>query len=159
MIRDSTKSGPRRLGGFLPGNLTNALNRRIDEDLRLRQIWIRSISEPLASHARPVRYVDGLLFVHAETPAWASRIHHQKLALIATLQREQTLRDLREIRVRAVPRDPVETPAPSRRPTRLSVAAARVIAETASAISHPELRAALERLAALGDHSTSKRKP
>ncbi|MFL6622921.1 MAG: DciA family protein [Sulfurifustaceae bacterium] len=157
-MKDFSKSGPRHFGGYLPGNLTNALNHRIDEDLRLRQVWIRSIPDPLASRARPVRYVDGLLFVHADTPAWANRVHHQKSALMTSLRRDPSLRDLREIRVRAVPRDPVDAPsAASRRPTRLSASAARIIAETAATITHPELRAALERLAALGGNSNSKR--
>lgn len=160
MRRKDPAAGPRRLGAYIVGNLTHELNRRVDEGLRLRRIWAAAVAEALAAHAYPVRYAAGLLFVHVDTPAWASRLRHQQSALISALRRDPALRDLTELRVRVVPPESAETPTADRRaPSRLSAQAAKVIERTAVAISDPDLRAALERLAQRGGAAPLKRKP
>jgi hypothetical protein len=159
MRRDDRKAKVRRLGAYLPADLRAALNRRADEELRLRQAWISTIPEPLASHARPVRYAAGLLFVHADTPAWAGRLRHQQSTFVEALRRASALHDLTDLRVRVVPPDSNDDSAPSvRRPSsRLSAKAALVIEGTASSVSDPDLRAALKRLAQRDPSSSSKR--
>jgi hypothetical protein len=140
--------GAKRLANCLPEPLRSALSRHVDEDSRLRQAWHGFVGEPLASHVHPVRYAAGLLFVQVNTPAWASRLRHEKPALLELLRESPVFRDIADVRFRVVPVDPsvVHTHAPPQ-PSRLSGQAAKVIAQTAENIAHPELRAALERLA------------
>jgi hypothetical protein len=157
--RGHSKAGPRRLGAFLPGNLTNALNHHVDEGLRLRQAWISCLPEPLASHSRPVRYAAGLLFVHVDTPAWASRLRHQQPALVSTLRRDPALRDLVDLRVRVVPAGSSDLHAVPERPrSRLSAKAAQTIERAVDSVSDPGLRAALGRLAERGGSAPPKRR-
>lgn len=159
MKRGSSKGGPKRLGTFIAGNLTNALNSRLDEGLRLRRAWMNTVPEPLASHVNPVRYTAGLLFVHVDSSAWVSRLRHQEPALVASLRRNSMLRDLTSIRWKVVPRESDIHPEQVRPRTRLSAKAAQAIERTAPTITNPDLRAALERLAQRGGSPTTKRKP
>ena len=150
MSRKADKSGsPRHLGACLPEHLTRALSLRIDEDSRLRHAWHARVPEPLASHARPVRYAAGHLFVHVDTAAWASRLRHQQPALTAALKEVPLFRDLIDLRFRVVPvtAPPPRSETAAPRPSRLSEKAARTVAQAASTIANPSLRAALERLA------------
>ncbi len=159
MKRVSPRVGPRRLGAYIAGSLTNELNSRADEGLRLRQAWVSSVPEPLASHARPVRYTAGLLLLHVDTPAWASRLRHQQSSLTEALRRNSALRDLTEVRVRVAPPGSNDFSLPVARPrTRLTERAAAVIASTADTIADPKLRAALARLAQRGGSAATKRK-
>jgi hypothetical protein len=150
MTRIAVQGTPKRLANCLPETLRSALSRRIDEDSRLRHAWHSRVREPLASHAHPVRYAAGLLFIHVDTAAWANRLRHEQPSLIASLRHNPVFRDLAEIRFRVVPKGSVAPapPATTRpKPTRLSVYASGVVSETASTIADPALRAALERLA------------
>jgi len=160
MSRTAVKGGPKRVGACLPDHLRRALSQRLDEDSCLRQAWHACVAEPLASHARPVRYTAGLLFVQADTPAWASRLRHQEPALIAALRRNALFKDLARLRLRVIPRDAVRVePASPRRPSRLPAEAANTIARAAGGIADPRLRAALERLAeSSGSRSDPKRR-
>jgi hypothetical protein len=160
MTRGKPRVGARRLGAYIAGNLTDELNHRLDEGLRLRQAWSSAVAEPLASHVHPVRYAAGLLFVHVDTPAWASRLRHQQSSLTEALRRAPLLRDLSDLRVRVVPPGSADFPSPAPRlRTRLTEKAAKVIERTAAGIAHPKLRAALERLAQRGNGTPTKPKP
>lgn len=150
MTRTVSKGGAKRLGNCVPEHLRGALSARLDEESRLRQAWHAVVPEPLASHTHPVRYAAGLLFVHVDTSAWASRLRHQQPALVAELRRLSMFRDLVNLRFRVTPRDSAaieaETPKPAAR-SRLSSHAAKVIADAARSVSDPGLRDALQRLA------------
>jgi hypothetical protein len=156
MKKSSTSAGTKRLAAYLPANLKIALNRHVDEGLQLRQAWLSSISEPLASHAHPVRYEAGVLIIHADTAAWASRLRHQYSTFISALRRNYALRDMTDLRVRVVPRS-TDAPSPTRARSRLSATAGRIIERTADAITDPDLRAALRRLAQQGESPVPKR--
>lgn len=160
MTRGKPGAGARRLGAYIVGNLTDELNRRLDEGLRLRRAWVAAVPEPLASHAHPVRYAAGLLFVHVDTPAWASRLRHQQSSLTQALRRTSALRDMTDLRMKVVPPGSTyfSSPPPRSR-TRLTEKAAKIIDRTAAGITHPELRAALERLAQRGGVVSTKHKP
>jgi hypothetical protein len=96
-----------------------------------------------------VRYVAGLLFLQVNTPAWASRLRHEKPALIDLLRKSPSFRDLGDIRFRVIPIEPAvarQSPTPTA-PSRISTNASRIVAQTAESIADPSLRAALERLA------------
>jgi hypothetical protein len=160
MTKGKPRPGARRLGAYIVGNLTDELNSRLDEGLRLRRAWASAVPEPLASHAHPVRYAAGLLFVHVDTPAWASRLRQQQTSLLEALRRTPVLRDTTDLRARVVPPGSADFPTPPpRRRSRLTEKAAKVIERTAADIADPELRAALERLAQRGDAASTKRKP
>lgn len=148
MTRFTPHGGPKRLADCMPDNLRSALSKRLDEDSRLHHAWHSRVGEPLASHAHPVRYAAGLLFVHVDTAAWASRLRHEMPALVAALRANPVFRDLVNVRFRVLPKAPAvaaSTRVPPK-PTRLSAAAIKVISQTASTIADPGLRAALERL-------------
>lgn len=160
--RTARRGGPKRLANCLPERLRNALSTRVDEDSRLQQAWHACVPEPLGSHVHPVRYVSGLLFLQVNTPAWASRLRHEKPVLIDLLRKSPAFRDIGDIRFRVIPIEPIATrmPAVSSEPSRISAHAADVVARTAESIADPSLRAALERLSrrAHGEHA-HKRKP
>lgn len=155
MTRVAAGGGPKRLADCLPDRLRGALSARVDEDSRLRHAWHARVAEPLASHVRPVRYAAGLLFVHVDTAAWASRLRHERPAVMTALRGSAFFRDLADLRFRVVPRGSSTPPAAARadtapQPTRLSGRAAEEIGRTAATVTDPALRAALERLAQPG---------
>lgn len=162
MTRFAAHGGSKRLADCLPDSLRSALSRRLDEDSRLRHAWHSRVREPLASHAHPVRYAAGLLFVHVDTAAWASRLRHEMATLVPALRASPMFRDLVNVRFRVIPKAS-EAPAGTggrSKPTRLSAAAAKVVRQTASTIGDPGLRAALQRLAGPAPSPrTPKRRP
>ena len=148
MARITLLGGPKRLANCLPDSLRSALSGRVDENSRLSHAWHACVAEPLASHAHPVRYAAGLLFVHVNTPAWASRLRYEKPALLARLRASPAFRDIGDIHFRVVPLEPMVTNARKPpQPSRLSPQAAEVVAQTAATITDPALREALGRLA------------
>jgi len=161
IARTAPQGGPKRLSNCLSEGLRNALSRRVDEGSRLRHAWHACVPEPLGSHVEPVRYVSGLLFLQVNTPAWASRLRHEKPALLELLRKNSVFRDIGDIRFRVVPIEPpTKIAAAPPKPSRLSARAATVVAQTAESIADPALRAALERLAQSGrDPQRPKRKP
>jgi hypothetical protein len=160
MARNTPLGGAKRLANCLPDRLRGALSAHVDENFRLQQAWHACVAEPLASHARPVRYATGLLFIHVNTPAWASRLRHEKPALLTQLRENPAFRDIGDIRFRVVPIESAVTDARALpQPSRLSTQAAKVVAQTAATIADPPLRAALERLAqSTPDLQDSKRR-
>jgi hypothetical protein len=149
--------GPKRLQKYLPGGLASALSRHAGESSRLQNAWNSIVSEPLASHARPIRYGDGVLYVHAETSAWVSRLRLQQQTLASEFRRRAGFKDLTEIRFRVAPIES-ETEAPKKRAraSRISARAASEIARSAETIEHSELKAALQRLADRAEPDSSK---
>jgi hypothetical protein len=159
MARDSLRNGFKRVRTYLPGGLASALARHADETVRLRTVWQAQVPEPLASHAHPVRYAAGLLFIHIDTPAWASRLRQQQSALMANLRRDPMLRDLADIRLKVVPTEgSASAPKAAPKPSRLSTKAAGLIDRAADGISDPQLRDALKRLAHRVEGAPSKRR-
>lgn len=159
MSRNTPGKGPKRLRTYLPGGLARAVSRHADEAGRLKNAWHSNIPDPLASRTHPVRYDAGVLFVHADTPAWLSRLRQQQAGLMTLLRRDPTLRDLTEIRMRVVPRDVASRQAVTKRaPSRLSATAAAQIERSADGIADAGLRDALKRLAQQVDGTPGKRR-
>lgn len=151
--------GPKRLQKYLPGGLTSALDRHTDASGRLKSAWNSVVSEPLATHARPVRYAGGILYVHVDTPAWASRLRQLQQTLATGLRQIGGLKDLSEIRARVVPLEGEPRPGPAPRPrSRLSSRVATHIEQSADSITDPLLKAALKRLAQQGGEKTRTKK-
>src|SRR5262245_52714130 len=128
--------GLKRLQKYLPGGLASALSRHADDAGRLQIAWNSMVSEPLASHTRPVRYAGRVLYVHVDTSAWASRLRQQQQTIVSGLRQAAGLGDLAEIRFRVVPPEAAAQPTPVARPSRLSEIAAAHIERAAEGVSH-----------------------
>jgi len=110
--------------------------------------WQALVGEPMAAHVEPAHYEAGRLTVAADGPAWASRVRQQEAVLVRALRADPEFKALREIRIQLQPTKPVVAPAvvPTRRPSRISPKAGRLIRGVAETVADPQLRAALERL-------------
>lgn len=107
----------------------------------------------MSGHSEPTNFEGGRLTITVRSPAWASRLRQQEAGLVRILRVDPVFRGLRDIKVRVQPTDPVMklTPAPLRGPSRIPSQAARLVRSVADTVTDPQLRAALERLADLGD--------
>jgi len=146
--------GPRRIGAFLTGGLSRAVAEYMDETTRLQGLWHIHVPEPLASHARPVRFTMGKLVVHADTPVWASRLRQQQFTLVSRLVRDPLLQNLVGLSIKVTPAPTAEGCRPGRevstpRPQPFSSATGRLLRSVAEGIEHPALRASILRLAEL----------
>ena len=112
----------------------------------------RLLAAPIGDHVRVANYHDGELVLHADSPAWQSRLRFA----VPGLERElrDSLADLRRIRVTTRPQTP--RPAGPAGPSMVnrtisprSSSALRALAR--SPRTDPRLAEALERLASLAD--------
>lgn len=102
------------------------------------------LPESLQQHCLATQLKEkGLLILHAESSAWASRLRYFSRDLRIKLQ-DKGLKT-RKIEVRVFIRDPQQK-RPARHLHRLSAENARLIEATAESIQDPDLRAALQRL-------------
>lgn len=110
------------------------------------QVLFESVLEPAArQHCHVASYRDGLLRLQVSDSQWATRLRYQQRRLIRQLQAYTEFATLTKIHCKVQP--PLVKKAPQvRKITRSSVAAESLI-ETSKAISDPQLRSALERLA------------
>lgn len=119
---------------------------RVERLRSLRARWAQTVPMPLRAHVRPAHFDRGQLLVEADSPAWATKAHHQKPVLIERLAGCEEFAGIADIRIRV---SPVEDAHPSRgtRKVRISAEAAELLDSTADAVSDPNLKAALRRLA------------
>lgn len=111
----------------------------------LREIWRRNAEKP-GLHSHPLLFASGRVAVFVESPLWASEIRHRAPTLIEALNRGGLEVHRLDIRVK-----PLETPQavkPRKKP-RLSEHSASALEAATRQIAHPELKAAMERLARL----------
>ena len=137
-------------------NLSNEILRRFGGQLdrlgSLRARWPGLVGEPMSGHSEPTNFEGGRLTVTVRSPAWASRLRQQEVALVRSLRADPAFRALRDIKVRIEPTDPIIKPVPQPRGTsRVPTQAARLVRSVAETVTDPQLRAALERLADLSD--------
>jgi predicted nucleic acid-binding Zn ribbon protein len=156
-------TGPKHLDTYLSDTILKRLGRYMDQSVRLRAIWSRSVEEPLGSHSHPVRFSEGKLIVHADSSAWASRLRQRQQELLSSLRLHAELQELKKIQIRVQPlsRDPAPASAQKTgaRGSRLKPQLARLVREVADGLTDPGLRGALRRLgenAAAGKSRTDK---
>lgn len=102
--------------------------------------------EPAArSQCRVASFQEGLLLLILGDAAWATRLRYRQHKLLAILQRFPEFRGLSRIQFKVSPR-PFERTQPNET-LRVPPDAAQSLKEVAGDIQHPQLRAALERLA------------
>lgn len=159
MADTRTATGLKRLNAYLHKDFM----RLVAEDVRLSALWHTLIASPLIGHTRPVSYIAGQLLVHADSPAWASRVRQQQQSLCQTLRRDPFFKDLVDISVRVAPpgSHDIFRPSTTRQPAaRLSPHATEVLRSMVRTTRDPALQAAFERLlgsAGAPDHQGRKR--
>ena len=99
----------------------------------------------LQGHCRVANYKNHVLILHAETPAWTTRVRFLLPELQKKLADNSLFENLTEIQVRTEPQS-AERAAPQRR-VAISSASAAVVKSLAEGIPDPALQAALLRLA------------
>ena len=119
---------------------------RVDRLRRLQSRWASVVPMPLRAHLRPAHFERGQLLVEADSPAWATRAHHQKQLLIERLAGHEEFAGLAGVRIRVSPLENTR-PVPGARSVRISADTAKLLNATADAVSDPALKAALHRLA------------
>lgn len=104
----------------------------------------RILPDDLGPHYRATAILGDSLILHAESPAWATRLRYLIPDMLAALSGMPDLRDIRSIRIRTVPHSP---PATGEKPHRtLSADTAKLLRDVAGSIQDPKLRATLLRL-------------
>ncbi len=124
--------------------------RAVGEDVRLSALWAGLAPSPLVSHVRPVAYAHGQLTLHADSPAWASRLRQQQQAIRDRLRTDPYFQDLVKLAVRIVPTGANDVGSATGRRSAartFSAATASLLGQVADGENDPALRAALERLA------------
>lgn len=125
----------------------SSLDRHAPIDL-LQQLWVRAAPDYLQQVCNVRQYHDNCLVLQTHSPIWVSRIRQQESSLIRLLRQTREFTGLNRIKLEVVPRQ-VTARRKRRKPLRtgLSDQARSSLYATASRVSDPELRRALERLA------------
>ena len=143
--------GPKHLDSYLSDTLLKRLGRYMDQSVRLRAVWSRSVGEPLSSHTQPVRFSHGCLHVRADSSAWASRLRQRQQETATLLRQHPEFKNLEKIQIRVQPiasESPTIDTSKTGRRSRLNPQAARLVRATADNVSDPKLQGALRRLGA-----------
>lgn len=142
-------TGPKHLDSYLSDTILKRLGRYMDQSVRLRAVWSRSVGEPLGSHCHPVQFSQGCLVVHANASAWASRLRQRQQEIINSLRHQAAFKNLKSIQIRVQPVNqiPPSTSAQTgERNSRLKPQVARLVRKVADGLADPGLRTALRRL-------------
>ncbi|MCL7461532.1 DciA family protein [Pseudomonas sp. NW5] len=120
--------------------------RRLEQ---LQQCLEQQLQPAARAHCKVASWRDGVLLLIITSSEWATRLRYQQQRLLRLLQACPEFAGLQRILMRV---RPAYTPqAGNRPPPRLSGEAAQTLRSTATGISDPRLRAALERLASHGE--------
>ncbi|MGQ0657054.1 MAG: DUF721 domain-containing protein [Chromatiales bacterium] len=127
-----------------------ALVEHARELLRLRQVLQSLLDAPLNLHCRVGNFRDGVLTLHTDSAAWATRLRCQLPVLLSLMQESGPVPSLRLIRVKVRPPDlTAETP-PLPRPA-VSKRAAAFLRNVAEQSEDAALQAVLLRLSRRGN--------
>ncbi|MEA3291650.1 MAG: DciA family protein [Pseudomonadota bacterium] len=120
----------------------------------LRESWRRNAEKP-GLHSHPLLFASGRVAVFVESPLWASEIRHRAPTLIEALNRGGL--EVHRLDIRVQPAETPQATKPRRKP-RLSANNAGALEAAARQIEHPELKAAMGRLAKLARSAQSGEK-
>ena len=101
---------------------------------------------PLNDHCRVLTIRDKQLVLAADSPVWAARLRFHTHQLLQQLSRHHAVK-LSTVRVRVRPPDRQAVPEKLQSPRGLVASSSTALKQTAQAISDPELKTALLRLA------------
>ncbi|MGY2399967.1 DUF721 domain-containing protein [Pseudomonas sp. SDO5271_S396] len=113
---------------------------------RLQRLLDSQLQPAAREHCHVASLREGDLLLIVTDGHWATRLRYQQKRLLRQLMVFDEFANLRRIQFRVQP--PTTPPVPAGHAPDLSTNAAETLQETASGISDPGLRAALERLAA-----------
>jgi len=105
------------------------------------------LPDALATHCHPGNVDNDTLFIHVNSPAWATRLRYFSPELLKRLKKQPATRNIRHIRIGIEPAPPPRRRSTERPRHRLSPESAALLLQSASTASTPRLRNALERLA------------
>lgn len=130
-----------------PAGTLETLDRRCSSLASLDQILAELLGPPLAGHCHVANIKADTLVLHADSPAWASRLRFMAPELAGPMARHAHGASLRHVRV--VVRAPVQAPTPLHpsAKARLSQRSADLLRATADDEPDPGLKKALRRLA------------
>jgi len=87
------------------------------ENLRaLQERWSGLLPADMAANTRPAGLANGCLTILATSGAWATRLRHQRTAILGQLRRDPHLFAVRDLRVVVAPAAATATRPGSRRP-------------------------------------------
>ena len=113
---------------------------------RASQVLHAHLNAPLAQHCQVANIKDGVVVVHADSPAWAAKLRFHVAGMLGQFNKVQSFGTVRAIRIKVSPLSEVRSPVLAERLT-LSEHAAVMIKSAADATPHPELKEVLLRLA------------
>lgn len=105
-----------------------------------------ALPHPLADHCRLANVRRGSLILQVDSAAWATRLRYQVPGLLKQFRKHASLAQVTDIKIRVTPPDSPKSIRPFRS-ARLSPSSAKMLMDTAEAITDPDLGAALRRLA------------
>lgn len=103
------------------------------------------LGPPLNEHCVLANYKNTVLVMHADSPAWATKLRFSTPAIISYMQRECHLNTLKTIRVKVIPAKNKVKKNPVRRLT-LSNKSTKLIADIANSMTDHDLRSSLLKL-------------
>jgi hypothetical protein len=144
-----TMNTPRPLNSLLNGTGNDTLERLMQRGKQLLQLE-RRILECLdieaAGHCRLLNLREGELILGVDSQAWASRLRYQIPALLECTRRLDGLAALQSIQLNLLPKSELQ-PTRYRPAIPMSRESSLALQSCAQHLSHPPLRAALEKLA------------
>lgn len=146
---------PKRVAGLLAGN-HDTLQPLLARAKRLEQLnhALRSqLPPPLNQHCQVANIRGDTLVLHADSSAWALKLRYSVPVMLAQLQKQPALQNLRCIDIKVRPTSIAAAPPEIPRRAHMSWDTANLLDSMADAIAHPKLQAALHRLARHGKHS------
>lgn len=145
-VHKSRHPQPTRVGTLLGRHLRSLLE-VLDQQRTLLAEVRQRLPGPLHTHITGVQLQPQRLVLHADSPAWASRLRYQVPALTESFR--ALVPDLKEVKVRIQPPQAQPSTPTKAHKARLSPQAARYLLETADGLQEPSLSAALQKLARL----------
>lgn len=114
------------------------------EILKLQEYIRCDIGPPLSNHLFVTNFSHDTLIVHADTPAWASRLRYQTADILNIAKNRFGLSGLESIRIKVKPLD--ACPPKPASTIRLSLTSSELLRNVAESIDDPGLRSSLLQL-------------
>lgn len=137
---------PLKINNIKGGNKYSCLLSKARSLMDLDIIVHELLPAPLNDHCRVLTIRDKNLVLAADSPVWAARLRFHTHQLLQQLSRHRAVK-LSTVRIRVRPPDRQAVPDRRQPPRRLLASSSTALKQTAQAISDPELKTALLRLA------------
>lgn len=117
--------------------------------IQINEIVRHTLTQPLQSHCKVANYRENILYLHVDSPAWATRLRFALPELTEALKKNRDFSGLTQIQIHQVKSQPSarqnETKTPKRE--RLSKDTAEQLNCLADSVTDQKLASALRRLA------------